>query len=76
MSGMIAISRFHNLFAASPVTGPFAASIITLQFSKSTFDLLMALPSAAGIKKSHSNASSSSFEIFFPCPNPSIVLFL
>ena len=76
ISGIIAIFRFHSLFAASPVTGPFAASIITLQFSESTFDSLIALPSAAGIKKSHSKASNSSFDIFLPCSNPSIVLFL
>ncbi len=28
----MAIFFFHNLSAASPVTGPFAASMITLQF--------------------------------------------
>ena len=72
---MIPTFRSQSLFAAEPVTGPLAASTITLQFNESTFFSFSALPHAAGIKKSHSNANNSSFDIFFPWSKPSIVLF-
>ena len=63
---MIGTLRSQSLFAASPVTGPFAASTITLQLIKCTFESLIALPNAAGIRKSQSKANNSSFEIFLP----------
>ena len=74
---MIAILRLQSLSAASPVTGPFAASTITLQFIESTLFELIALPRAAGMKKSHLRAepkANPSICYFFPHSlNPSIV---
>ena len=66
----------QRVSAALGVTGPLAASITNLQFKVSTFSLLMAPPSAAGIRKSHSKDNNSSLVIFLPWPQPSMVLLL
>ena len=59
---MIPIFLFHSFSAAEPVTGPLAASTITLQFNESTFVSLIALPNAAGIKKSYVKTALSDVE--------------